>query len=374
VLTTHIGKFPAVSKEIVPVLCNHCKDAPCVKACPAGASIQREDGIVYVDSDKCTGCRYCVIVCPYQHRSFFNAYREYFKGFGYTPPEELGRKIAPLEVGTVVKCTFCKNRLDEGLRKGLKPGVDYEATPACVIVKHANPCGVALGATGGEAWTQALACDPVSAFGGIVALNHRLDAATAEAITGIFTEVVIAPDADEAALAVFAGRKNLRLLLAGALPDQVAGGPSFRQVAGGFLVQDRDNGRLDPAALRVVTKRAPDPRELEDMLFAWKVAKHVKSNAIVHAKNGATIGIGAGQTSRVDSARIAAEKAGARARGAVVASDAFFPFADGLQAAIAAGAGAVIQPGGAMRDDEVIAAADAAGVAMVFTGQRHFRH
>ncbi len=247
-------------------------------------------------------------------------------------------------------------------------------TPACVVVKHANPCGVALGGDLREAWERALACDPVSAFGGIVALNRPLDADAAEAICDIFTEVVIAPGADEAARAVFARKKNLRLLLTDSLPDPAAASLSVRQVSGGFLVQDRDNGMPDPASLRVVTKRAPDAGEMADLLFAWRVVKHVKSNAIVLARNGSTLGIGAGQTSRVDSARIAAEKAGEGARGAVVASDAFFPFADGLLAATANGARSVIQPGGSMRDEEVIAAADDAGIAMVFAGLRHFRH
>ncbi len=256
--------------------------------------------------------------------------------------------------------------------------------PACVIVKHANPCGVATGASLAEAYARAFDCDRTSAFGGIIALNGLLDGPTAERIVEIFTEVVIAPDADEAARAVFAGKKNLRLLTTGALPDPAAGGLAFRQVAGGFLVQDRDNGRLDPGALQVVTKRAPSADEMADLLFAWKVAKHVKSNAIVYVKDGATVGVGAGQMSRVDSTRIAARKAQDMAevlglpqpptRGSVVASDAFFPFADGLLTAAEAGATAVIQPGGSMRDAEVIAAADAAGLAMVFTGMRHFRH
>lgn len=244
---------------------------------------------------------------------------------------------------------------------------------ACVIVKHANPCGVALGADLHEAWQRALACDPTSAFGGIVALNRPLDAATAQAITEIFTEVVIAPGADDAARAVFADRKNLRLLLTDGLPDPAAPSLSVRQVAGGFLVQDRDNGTIATDSLQVVTQRAPSPHEMADLLFAWRVVKHVKSNAIVLARDRATLGIGAGQTSRVDSARIAAGQAG-DAAGAVVASDAFFPFADGLLAATASGARAVIQPGGSMRDAEVIAAADAAGIAMVLTGLRHFRH
>ncbi|MFN3448108.1 MAG: bifunctional phosphoribosylaminoimidazolecarboxamide formyltransferase/IMP cyclohydrolase, partial [Roseococcus sp.] len=256
--------------------------------------------------------------------------------------------------------------------------------PAIVIVKHANPCGVAEGESLAAAWEAALRCDPVSAFGGIVAANRTLDAAAAERIAEIFTEVVIAPDAEEAALAVFARRKNLRLLLTGGLPDPAAPGTLVRSVAGGFLAQSRDAGRIEPAALRVVTKRAPTAQEMADLLFAFRVCKHVKSNAIVYAKGGATVGIGAGQMSRVDSARIAAWKSGEAARasgsdaplaqGSVVASDAFFPFADGLEAAAAAGATAVIQPGGSVRDAEVIAAADAAGLAMVFTGMRHFRH
>ncbi len=256
--------------------------------------------------------------------------------------------------------------------------------PALVIVKHANPCGVAVAGTPAEAWNLALRCDPVSAFGGIVALNRRLDAATAERIAAIFTEAIIAPDADDDARAVLARKKTLRLLLTGGLPDPAAPGMAVRSVAGGFLAQSRDAGRVDPSALRVVTRRAPTPAELADLLFAFRVCKHVKSNAIVYAKGLATVGIGAGQMSRVDSARIAAWKGAEAARaaglgepltqGSVVASDAFFPFADGLEAAVAAGATAVIQPGGSMRDPEVIAAADAAGVAMVLTGMRHFRH
>ncbi len=256
--------------------------------------------------------------------------------------------------------------------------------PACAIIKHANPCGVARSGSLVEAYTRAYDCDRTSAFGGIVALNTALDGPTAEAICEIFTEVVIAPGADEAAQAVFARKKNLRLLTTKGLPDPLNGGLSFRQVAGGFLVQDRDIGRIDAGDLKVVTRRAPTPAELEDLLFAWTVAKHVKSNAIVYVCGGATVGIGAGQMSRIDSTRIAARKAGDMGavlglaelptQGSVVASDAFFPFADGLIAAAEAGATAVIQPGGALRDDEVIAAADAAGLAMVFTGQRHFRH
>ncbi|MGA9868231.1 MAG: bifunctional phosphoribosylaminoimidazolecarboxamide formyltransferase/IMP cyclohydrolase [Acetobacteraceae bacterium] len=256
--------------------------------------------------------------------------------------------------------------------------------PALVIVKHANPCGVALGATMAEAWEKALRCDPVSAFGGIVALNRTLDGPAAERIAAIFTEVIVAPDADADARAILARKKNLRLLLTGGLPDPAAPGVNFRGVAGGFLAQTRDAGRVEADALKVVTKRAPTPAERADLLFAFRVCKHVKSNAIVYAKAGATVGIGAGQMSRVDSARIAAWKSAEAAkaagvaeplaRGSVVASDAFFPFADGLEAAVEAGATAVIQPGGSIRDPEVIAAADAAGIAMVFTGMRHFRH
>jgi phosphoribosylaminoimidazolecarboxamide formyltransferase/IMP cyclohydrolase len=258
---------------------------------------------------------------------------------------------------------------------------EFEA-PSVVIVKHANPCGVASAENLELAWQRALACDPVSAFGGIVAVNRRLDGATAARIAEIFTEVIVAPDADAEAQAVLARKKNLRLLLTGGLPDPAAPGLILRSVAGGLLAQSRDAGRIMPADLRVVTKRAPTEAELADMIFAFRVCKHVKSNAIIYAKGGATVGIGAGQMSRVDSARIAAWKARERVaaelpaptEGSVVASDAFFPFADGLQAAIAAGATAVIQPGGSMRDGEVIAAADAAGIAMVMTGMRHFRH
>jgi phosphoribosylaminoimidazolecarboxamide formyltransferase/IMP cyclohydrolase len=256
--------------------------------------------------------------------------------------------------------------------------------PAVVIVKHANPCGVALADGLAAAWDLALRCDPVSAFGGIVAANRTLDAAAAERIAAIFTEVVVAPDADEAARAVFARKKNLRLLLTGGMPDPAAPGRTFKSVSGGFLAQSRDAGRAAETDLRVVTKRAPTAAELADLLFAFRVCKHVKSNAIVYAKGLATVGIGAGQMNRVESSRIAAWKSEAAAqaanlpeplaRGSVVASDAFFPFADGLQTAAAAGATAVIQPGGSMRDAEVIAAADAAGLAMVFTGMRHFRH
>ena len=251
---------------------------------------------------------------------------------------------------------------------------EFAAKPAIVIVKHANPCGVATGETLAAAWERALACDPVSAFGGIVAMNRLLDGETAEKIAAIFTEVIIAPDADDAAKAVLARKKNLRLLLTGGVPDAASSGLTFRSVAGGFLAQSRDAGRVARDDLKPVTRRAPSARELEDLLFAFRVAKHVKSNAIVYAKQGATTGIGAGQMSRVDSARIAAWKSGDAVRGSVAASDAFFPFADGLEAIIAAGVTAVIQPGGSIRDAEVIEAADQAGIAMVFTGMRVFRH
>lgn len=256
--------------------------------------------------------------------------------------------------------------------------------PACAIIKHANPCGVARGATLKQAYGRAFDCDRTSAFGGIVALNTILDAETASEIVQIFTEVVIAPGADQGARDLFAAKKNLRLLIAPGLANPAAGGMAFKQVSGGLLVQDKDNGRVAASDLKVVTKRAPTDAELADLLFAWKVAKHVKSNAIVYVKDGATVGVGAGQMSRVDSSTIAALKAERMAQelgldetpalGSVVASDAFFPFADGLLAAAEAGATAIIQPGGSMRDDEVIAAADQAGLAMVFTGMRHFRH
>ncbi|MFZ1741840.1 MAG: bifunctional phosphoribosylaminoimidazolecarboxamide formyltransferase/IMP cyclohydrolase [Pontixanthobacter sp.] len=256
--------------------------------------------------------------------------------------------------------------------------------PAVVIVKHANPCGVAQRASLIEAWEEALACDSVSAFGGIVAVNVPLDGATAEAICQIFTEVVIAPSVSDEAREAFAKKKNLRLLVTGDLPDPRRGGLSVKPITGGLLVQSRDNGAITEADLKVVTERQPTEQELKDCLFAWTVARHVKSNAIVYANNGATAGIGAGQMNRRDSSRIAAMKAheaaekygwsASRAVGSAVASDAFFPFADGLLAAAEAGATAIIQPGGSMRDDEVIAAANEAGLAMVFTGMRHFRH
>jgi phosphoribosylaminoimidazolecarboxamide formyltransferase / IMP cyclohydrolase len=261
---------------------------------------------------------------------------------------------------------------------------DPARTAAVAIIKHANPCGVAEGETLLEAYDKALRCDPVSAFGGIVALNRPLDADAARKIVEIFTEVIIAPDASEEAIAIVGAKKNLRLLLAGALPDPRQPGLTLRTVAGGFLAQARDRATVDDMDLRVVTQRAPSDRELADLKFAFRVAKHVKSNAIVYARDGATVGVGAGQMSRVDSSRIAAWKAAeaakaaglsdSLAKGSVVASDAFFPFADGLLAAAEAGATAVIQPGGSMRDAEVIRAADEAGLAMVFTGHRHFRH
>jgi phosphoribosylaminoimidazolecarboxamide formyltransferase/IMP cyclohydrolase len=256
--------------------------------------------------------------------------------------------------------------------------------PAVVIVKHANPCGVAQGSSLLSAWQAALACDSVSAFGGIVAVNTELDAATAEAISAIFTEVVIAPSVSAESREIFAKKKNLCLLECGTLPNLRRGGLVLKTIAGGVLIQSRDNGAISADDLKVVTKRAPTEQELKDCLFAWTVARHVKSNAIVYAKDGATAGIGAGQMNRRDSARIAAIKAkeaaethgwnAPRTIGSAVASDAFFPFADGLLAAAEAGATAVIQPGGSIRDDEVIAAADDAGLAMVFTGMRHFRH
>jgi phosphoribosylaminoimidazolecarboxamide formyltransferase / IMP cyclohydrolase len=261
---------------------------------------------------------------------------------------------------------------------------DPARTAACAIIKHANPCGVAEGEDLLDAYRKALACDPVSAFGGIVALNRTLDAEAARAITEIFTEVIIAPDATEDAIKIVGAKKNLRLLLAGGLPDPRASGFAAKTVAGGMLVQTRDNAVVDDMELKAVTRRAPTNAELRDLRFAFRVAKHVKSNTIVYAKDGATVGIGAGQMSRIDSARIAARKALDAAaaagrtepatKGSVVASDAFFPFADGLLVAIEAGATAVIQPGGSVRDDQVIKAADDAGIAMVFTGTRHFRH
>ncbi|MBN7806306.1 bifunctional phosphoribosylaminoimidazolecarboxamide formyltransferase/IMP cyclohydrolase [Agrobacterium rosae] len=259
-----------------------------------------------------------------------------------------------------------------------------ENAPAVAIIKHANPCGVATGATLLDAYKRALACDPVSAFGGVIALNRTLDAETAEEIIQLFTEVIIAPDVTEEAKLIVARKPNLRLLSAGGLPDARAPGLTAKTVSGGLLVQSRDNGMVEDLDLKVVTNRPPTPQELEDMKFAFKIAKHVKSNAVIYAKDGQTAGIGAGQMSRIDSARIAAQKAEDAAKamglaepltkGSAVASEAFYPFADGLLAAIAAGATAVIQPGGSMRDQDVIDAANAHGVAMVFTGMRHFKH
>jgi phosphoribosylaminoimidazolecarboxamide formyltransferase/IMP cyclohydrolase len=258
------------------------------------------------------------------------------------------------------------------------------AEPAVAIIKHANPCGVAIGSDLRDAFLKALACDPVSAFGGIIAVNRPLDAAIVEALGKLFLEVIIAPEVTPEAKALLAKKQNLRLLSAGALPDPRGVGMTLRSLAGGYLLQTRDDGHIGDTDLKIVTQRAPTAAERADMLFAFRVAKHVKSNAIVYVKAGATVGIGAGQMSRVDSSRIAAHKAEEAGRaaglaqspaiGSVVASDAFFPFADGLEAAIAAGATAVIQPGGSVRDNEVIAAADKAGIAMVFTGMRHFRH
>ena len=256
--------------------------------------------------------------------------------------------------------------------------------PACAIIKHANPCGVALGADCLDAYTKALVCDPVSAFGGIIALNRPIDGRTAAKITELFTEVVIAPGADDEAKALFAKKKNLRLLITDGLPDPGAQGRTVRNVAGGYLVQGRDNGRVTKADLKVVTKVKPTDQQMDDLLLAFTICKHVKSNAIVYVKNGATVGIGAGQMSRIDSARIAHSKSkdaaqalgqqGALTAGSVVASDAFFPFPDGLLVTAEAGAIAVIQPGGSIKDEDVIKAADDKGLAMVFTGMRHFRH
>ncbi len=261
---------------------------------------------------------------------------------------------------------------------------EFADQPAVAIIKHANPCGVAVGANLAEAYARALQCDPVSAFGGVIAVSQKLDIETARLITDIFTEVVIAPDADEDAIALFASKKNLRLLIAGSLPDPMAPADVFRSVAGGFLVQSRDAARVRASDLKIVTERQPTPTEIEDMLFAFTVAKHVKSNAIVYAKNGQTAGIGAGQMNRRDSARIAAiraaeaaETAGlpqSLAHGSACASEAFFPFPDGLLQAVEAGATAVIQPGGSIKDADVIAAADEAGITMAFTGVRVFRH
>jgi phosphoribosylaminoimidazolecarboxamide formyltransferase/IMP cyclohydrolase len=303
---------------------------------------------------------------PHQHAAFYAT----GAASGLAAMRQVqGKELSFNNLGDVDAALSCAAEFDE---------------PAVVIVKHANPCGVASAPDLARAWDAAFRCDPVSPYGGIVAVNRTLDRAAAEKIAAIFTEVIVAPDADEAALAVLARKRSLRLLLTGAMPDPAATGLALRSVAGGLLVQTRDSGRVERAALKVVTQRAPTLDELRDLTFAFRVCKHSKSNAIVYAKNEATVGVGAGQMSRVDSARIAAWKAADAAkaaglaepltRGSVVASDAFFPFADGLEAAVAAGATAVIQPGGSIRDDEVIAAANDAGVAMVFTGMRHFRH
>ena len=307
---------------------------------------------------------------PHQSAAFYRAPNE---RFGVATARQLqGKDLSYNNINDTDAAFECVAEFDP--RKG----------PACVIVKHANPCGVAEGASLLEAYKKALACDPVSAFGGIVALNRKLDAEAAKAITEIFTEVIIAPEAEEEAIKIVAAKKNLRLLVTGGLPDPRAHGLTVKSVAGGLLVQSRDNAVVDEMQLKTVTKRAPTEKELNDLRFAFRVAKHVKSNTIIYAKDGATVGVGAGQMSRVDSARIAARKAEDAARemnlaepltrGSVVASDAFFPFPDGLLAAIEAGATAVIQPGGSMRDADVIKAADDHDVAMVFTGTRHFRH
>jgi phosphoribosylaminoimidazolecarboxamide formyltransferase/IMP cyclohydrolase len=307
---------------------------------------------------------------PHQTAAF---YRLPDKRPGVTTARQLqGRELSYNNINDTDAAYECIGEFDPG------------RSAACVIVKHANPCGVAEGPDLVTAYRKAFACDPVSPFGGIIALNRTLDADSARAITEILTEVIIAPDATEEAISIIGKRRNLRLLLAGHLPDPRAAGLTAKTVAGGFLVQSRDNAVVDDMTLKTVTRRAPTEAELRDLKFAFRVAKHVKSNTIVYAKELATVGIGAGQMSRVDSARIAARKAQDAAaelklaepltKGSVVASDAFFPFADGMLACIEAGATAVIQPGGSMRDDEVIKAADEHGIAMVFTGIRHFRH
>jgi phosphoribosylaminoimidazolecarboxamide formyltransferase/IMP cyclohydrolase len=307
---------------------------------------------------------------PHQSAAFYKAPNQ---RFGVSTARQLqGKELSYNNINDTDAAYECVAEFDAG------------CSAACVIVKHANPCGVAQGASLVDAYKKALACDSTSAFGGIVALNRKLDVEAAKAITEIFTEVIIAPDATDEAIAIVAAKKNLRLLIAGGLPDPRATGLTVKSVAGGLLVQSRDNAVVDDMTLKVVSKRAPSEQELADLRFAFRVAKHVKSNTIVYAKGLATVGIGAGQMSRVDAARIAALKAQDAAKelklaepltkGSVVASDAFFPFADGLLVAIEAGATAVIQPGGSMRDAEVIKAADEHGVAMVFTGVRHFRH
>ena len=307
---------------------------------------------------------------PHQSAAF---YRTGEARFGVASARQLqGKQLSYNNINDTDAAYECVAEFDPG------------RTAACAIIKHANPCGVAEAESLIEAYRRALACDPVSAYGGIVALNRNLDAAAARAMIEIFTEVIIAPDATPEAIGLIATKKNLRLLLAGGLPDPRASGLTVKTVAGGLLVQSRDNAVVDDMDLQVVTARAPTDAERKDLAFAFRVAKHVKSNTIVYARDGATVGIGAGQMSRVDAARIAALKAADAARatgarqpltkGSVVASDAFFPFADGLLVAIEAGATAVIQPGGSLRDPEVIKAADEHGIAMVFTGTRHFRH
>src|SRR5512139_648883 len=307
---------------------------------------------------------------PHQSAAF---YRSPGQRFGVTTARQLqGKQLSYNNINDTDAAYECVGEFDPN------------RTAACVIVKHANPCGVAEGSDLVSAYRKALACDSTSAFGGIVAVNCVLDAEAARAITEIFTEVIIAPAATEEAIAVVSAKKNLRLLLAGGLPDPRSIGLTAKTVAGGLLVQSRDNAVVDDMTLKVATRRAPTEAEMRDLKFAFRVAKHVKSNTIIYAKDLATVGIGAGQMSRVDSARIAARKALDAAKelklaepltkGSVVASDAFFPFADGMLACIEAGATAVIQPGGSMRDDEVIKAADEHGIAMVFTGTRHFRH
>jgi len=318
---------------------------------------------------------------PHQRAAFY---------VGSTAPARPGVATARQEQG---KELSYNNINDTDAAYELVAEFDASDSAAVAIIKHANPCGVAVGASLAEAYNKALMCDRVSAFGGIIAANRTLDAEAAAKMMEIFTEVIIAPDADKAARDIIAQKKNVRLLLAGGLPDAMAEGLHLRSIAGGLLVQTRDNGRIGPDDVRVVSKRAPSEQELADLIFAFRVCKHVKSNAIVYARDGATVGIGAGQMSRVDSARIAAHKAEEAARakresgldnempqamempqGMVAASDAFFPFADGLLETVKAGAKAVIQPGGSQRDDEVIAAADEHNLAMVFTGMRHFRH
>jgi len=307
---------------------------------------------------------------PHQSAAF---YRSFGERYGVTTAKQLqGKQLSYNNINDTDAAYECVAEFDP------------QRTAACVIVKHANPCGVAEADNLLGAYRKALACDSTSAFGGIVALNRKLDAEAAKAITEIFTEVIIAPDASEEAVKIVAGKKNLRLLIAGGLPDPRAKALAVKSVAGGLLVQSRDNAVVDEMQLKTVTKRAPSKAELADLRFAFRVAKHVKSNTIVYAKDRATVGIGAGQMSRVDAARIAARKAEDAARemklpapltkGSVVASDAFFPFPDGLLVAIEAGATAVIQPGGSVNDQKVIDAADAHNVAMVFTGTRHFRH